>query len=133
MTPMRELPDPRQPVRPRPPRGFRRIFANHEFTLHVWFDQPAGRITEFHIFAGVLRSARVSWTSRHGLRTGRATERGHWGADGVRLPLTFDYESFRKAMAHVDPTVRDFVLSRLKPTTRGRSPLGGGIRTHMAD
>jgi hypothetical protein len=131
MEPMLELPSVRQPQKPVPPRAYRRIFANREFTLHVWYDNPSGSITEFHIFSGITRTGRISWSARTGLRSGSATERGHFRIAGAGLVPGFDLQAFREAVSTIDRDVRDFVLARLRPDARGASRFPGGLRTHM--
>lgn len=116
---MYEVPGARQPTRADDDRGHRRLFANEEFTLHVWYDRRGGVTTEFHVFYGPTRERRVSWSRRRAsVRDDVVTERGFWGADGLRLPAAFDVERFRAAAASVDPAVRDAVLTRLDAAER---------------
>lgn len=116
---MYEVRGARQPDVPDGDHGYRRLFANEEFTLHVWYDRPGGTITEFHIFYGTTRERRVSWSRRRArVRDDVVTERGFWGADGLRLPAAFDAQRFRAAAASIDPEVRDAVLTRLDAAER---------------
>ena len=121
MRPLYEVPGVRQPSASDGDRVHRRIFANEEFTLHVWYDRSGGRISEFHVFYGTTRERRVSWSRRRArVRDGEVTERGFWGADGLRLPVAFDAERFRAAAASIDPEVRAAVLAALDAGSRLR-------------
>lgn len=118
---MYEVPGARQPDRPDGDRGHRRLFANEEFTLHVWYDRPGGSITEFHVYYGTTRERRVSWSRRRTrVRDDVVTERGFWGADGLRLPASFDAERFAEAARSIDRPVRSLVLEKLGVASRAR-------------
>lgn len=117
---MYEIAGARQPEIPGPSQGYRRLFANEEYTLHVWYDRRDGRMTEFHIFYGRTRSRRVSWAEREpAVRDGEVTEHGFWGADGLSLPASFDADRFREAIASIDPEVRSAVLRRINRSSSG--------------
>ena len=114
-----EIPAARQPEIPSSRQGFRRLFADQEFTVHVWYDRRGGRVTEFHIFYGRTRDHRLSWREREELRDGSATEHGFWGRDGLVLPASFDLDQFREAARGIPDELAAFLLERLE---RGPGP-----------
>ena len=112
---MYEIRAARQPEIPTERQGYRRLFADEHFTLHVWYDRKGGSITEFHVYYGMTRDRRLSWSAGRPTRDGEATEHGFWGRDGLHLPASFDLERFTAAVATIDPQVRAYVLARISP------------------
>lgn len=109
-----EIPATRQPEIPSSRQGFRRLFADEDFTVHVWYDRQGGRVTEFHIFYGKTRDHRLSWHGDGSLRDGTATEHGFWGRDGLVLPSSFDLQWFREAARGMPDEVAGLVLEHLE-------------------
>lgn len=115
---MYEVRGARQPSVASERHGFRRIFANADYTLHVWYDRPDGSITELHLLFGPYRQRRISCVPPGPAgRGGPANERGHWGRDKLDLPAAFNLADFREAITEIDPTVREAIMSCL--THRG--------------
>jgi hypothetical protein len=112
---MYEIAGARQPEIPSSRQGYRRLFANEEFTLHVWYARRGGEMTEFHLFYGHRRDRLVSWYGdRDSLCDGWVTERGFRGTDGPSMQRRLDVERFRAAASSIDPAVRDAVLGWLE-------------------
>lgn len=111
---MYEVRGARQPRVASGRQGFRRIFANADYTLHVWYDRRDGAITELHLLFGPYRQRRISCVppGADG-REGPANERGHWGRDKLELPAAFDLADFREAITGIDAGVRDAILDCL--------------------